>query len=114
MPEGTPIFDSSKSISISWNMYWKAIGDTALNATIVRSTNANKNLKYVLNGNLCICNYYTTSPSPTPLSLQLPFISALPFEVNGTIYIAGTSTIEVPSNLEFVQFMYVIAFDKIG
>lgn len=114
MPEGTPIFNSTKDISISWNMYWKSMGDTLMTASSVKRSSTNTNLKYVLNGNQCTCNYYNTTPPTSAFELTLPFPSALPFKVNDDIYMANTSKITLPGNTQFVQFMYIIAFDING
>ncbi len=110
IPVATPIQskDGGTGFTITWQRYFKAIGDDLMEANIVKDSADQKPFKYVLNANLCVCNWAPSAPLGASAVVKLPFTSALPFEAFGTVYPAGTVRIAIPGDSAFHQFFYII------
>lgn len=109
IPVNTPFVDTvNKSLfSYSWTQYFKSIGDYAVKANMIMNGEDN-NFKYTLNGAVCFCTYYNTTPLASPIDLKLPYTSQCAFEVNGDVYPPFTIKINIPAGTAFLQFNYMV------
>lgn len=114
IPVATPIQtkEDGSGFSITWQRYFKAIGDDLMDANIIKNSAAQAAFKYVLNANVCFCNWASTALGADTV-IALPFPAALPFEAFGTIYPAGTTQITIPSANTFDQFFYIVKPTKV-
>lgn len=113
IPVATPIIDRSASntdFSLIWQMYFKAIGDDALTANLISNSTDNKNFKYVVNANMCLCTYYVETASTSAIKINLPYTAALAFDIGSTIYPPNTKEITIPANTQYVRFWYIVSF----
>lgn len=110
IPVATPFQskESGSGFTITWQRYFKAIGDDLMDANIVKDSVNQKAFKYVLNANACFCNWAPSAALGVPAVVSLPFTSALPFSAFGTVYPAGTTQITIPGASAFEQFFYII------
>ena len=110
IPVATPIQskESGTGFTIAWQKYLKAIGDDLLAANIIKDSAGQAAFKYVLNANACFCNWAPTAALGAATVVALPFTAALPFEVFGAVYPAGTTEITIPATSVFAQFFYII------
>src|ERR1035437_1879326 len=110
-PVDTPITATDgpkKTFSPPWERYLKALGDDALEAINVRNLVGNPSFKYTLNANHCDCTYWIPGDAAIDAVLALPFTALLSFDVNGTVYVAGTKTITIPKTVHYAHFWYTI------
>lgn len=113
IPTATPFIDknvSSTDFSQTWQMYFKAIGDDLLTANIISNSRDNKNMKYVVNGNMCACSYYVESASTSDITISLPYTAALAFDIENVIYPPNTTSIIIPANKQYLRFWYIVSF----
>lgn len=110
IPVATPFQskESGSGFTITWQRYFKAIGDDLMEANLIKDSADQKPFKYVLNANLCVCNWAPSAALGVPVVVKLPFTSALPFEAFGVVYSTGTIQITIPGDSAFHQFFYII------
>lgn len=108
MPVQTPFTESatSKMFSMPWERFFKAVSDDLIDACLVKNT-AVTGFKYVLNGNLCVCNYYQVTPLAVDTTVVLPFAALLAFQVGQDVYPPGTKSVILPAGTAFEQFMFI-------
>ena len=132
-PADTPISDDSKyswlRFGTTWMRYLKALGDMLLESLLVQNTPATsvtgagltqlqintaaKAFKYTLNGNVVFVTYYREDTAPTvPLTVQLPYTAKLAFDIQGTVYPAGTKQISIPATTGYTRFWFVAQATK--
>jgi hypothetical protein len=109
-PVNTPFADpmNKNQFSYPWSQYFKSIGDNQVQANIMKNLSGNSNFKYCLNGLMCVCNFYVTSPTSTITEITLPYTSLCAFECLGTVYPPATIKITIPVGTTFTQFFYMV------
>jgi hypothetical protein len=113
VPVATPIIDRAlnpNNFNITWQMYFKAIGDDLLTANIAYNSANNSNFKYVVNANLCICTYYVETASDKDIVITLPYTSLLAFDIDGLVLPPKTKTITIPAGTTYLRFWYIVQF----
>jgi hypothetical protein len=115
IPVATPIQskETGSDFAITWQRYFKAIGDDLMEANLVKDSADQRALKYVLNANICFCNWAPIAPLGIDTVVALPFTAALPFQAFGTVYPAGATEITIPSASTFEQFFYIVKPTKV-
>lgn len=124
IPVTTPIMQDAggNQFGITWQKYLKSVGDDLLTAnrlvtsyeTTPDPDNAGKvikkanGLKYTVNGNVCFCA--VELPNADGTQITLPYTSAVAFQVQSTVFPAGTKFITIPSGVPFCQFWYFVDF----
>lgn len=108
IPVNTPLIDSQnkQSLSYPWLQFLKTVGDYAVTSSVLKNS-SNNNFKYVLNGNLCICNYYVQTAGTSDLTIDLPYTSLCAFECLSVVYPPNSTKITIPSGITFTQFEYI-------
>lgn len=91
-----------------WNRYFKAVGDTLLQAFSVRNSRETKSFKYVLNANLLVAVYYVDTASTADQIIELPFPSLLAFNIGSTVYPPNTRSVLVPAGTVYLTFTAVV------
>lgn len=130
LPIDTPISDDPKFSAFKlgnvWNRFLKALSDDAMTANIAYNllvtsissptadevtkpvlSAAARSVKYVLNGNLCVVTYDYSAALSVPLVFQLPFTALLAFDIAGTYYPSGTTTVTIPAHTTYVRWWYL-------
>lgn len=110
-PVDTPITSpdgSTRDFSPPWARYFKVIGDDLLEANNVRNLTGNSAFKYTLNGNHCDCTYWIPADASIDAVIALPFTALLAFDVNGTVYPAGTKSITIPKTTHYAHFWFTV------
>jgi hypothetical protein len=110
-PVGTPIINQAVSktgFAPAWDRYFKVIGDDLLEANNVRNLTGNSAFKYTLNGNHCDCTYWIPADASVDAAISLPFTALLAFDVNGTVYPAGTKSITIPKTTHYAHFWFTV------
>lgn len=117
IPTGTPVSDEPKYSGIRfgmiWNRFFKAIGDDVLKANTITTTKQDPNLAYVINMSLVIVTWYSETPLASSKTIQLPYASALAFDIDGEMFTPGTQTITLQPGTSYLRFWYIADLGKV-